>query len=266
MQTFVQSSAPSSVNPEADDRNTIFSRATLPGGVTPDEARAELNRVLHSKDFPATPRNRRFLSFVAERMLEGQIGGNGCITAYDVATQVFGRPDSFNTMLDPIVRIEAGKLRRDLETYYLKSGRRNPLRIDLPRGGYAPTFERHHPMHEPAVDSPAATGDRSVDAAAELQRVLASPDFPATPRNRQFLAYAVENELAGTSGEITAVLVATRVFGRRAGFDPNKDPIVRIEAGKLRRDLETYYLKSGRHNPLRISMPKGGYRPEFTYP
>ena len=230
--------------------------------VTPEEARAELDRVLQSPDFPATPRNRRFLAFIVERTVNGQAGG--VVTAHEVATQVFGRPDDFNTMLDPIVRIEAGKLRRDLETYYLKSGRTNPLRLDVPRGGYGPVFRRRKPENETPVAAPAATGDRATDVAAELQRVLNSPDFPASPRNRKFLAYVVEKELAGAPEEITSTLVATRVFGRGEGFDPNKDPIVRIEAGKLRRDLETYYLKSGRRNPWRIGLPKGDYRPSFT--
>lgn len=233
--------------------------------VAADEARAELNRVLQSADFPATLRNRRFLSFIAERALDGQGNGNGRVSAYDVATRVFGRSEQFNTILDPIVRIEAGKLRRDLETYYLKSGRGNPLRIEVPRGGYDPVFVRQQPEPGPVPAVAAPTGDLAADAMAELQRLVDSADFRATPRNRRFLAYVVEKELAGLPDETSATLVATRVFGRPEGFDPNKDPIVRIEAGKLRRDLETYYLKSGAHNPMRISLPKGGYRPVFAY-
>lgn len=230
--------------------------------VPPEEALAELHRVLGSTDFPATPRNRRFLSFVVERFR--QSGGQSRVRAYDVATGVFGRPESFDTILDPIVRIEAGKLRRDLETYYLKGGRRNAWRIEVPRGGYDPVFLRQEGTGVSGPFVPAPTGDLALDAAAELQRVVASADFPATPRNRKFLAYVVERELAGHPEESTATLVATLVFGRGADFDPNNDPIVRIEASKLRRDLETYYLKSGRVNPLRISLPKGGYRPVFS--
>lgn len=228
-----------------------------------EEIRAELQRVLNSKDFPATLRNRRFLSLVVESFL--QDGGKSKVSAHSVATGVFGRPESFNTILDPIVRIEAGKLRRDLETYYLKSGRRNPWRIEVPRGGYDPVFSRQEGIGFSASFVPASTGDLALDGAAELQRVVSSADFPATPRNRKFLVYVVERELAGRPEESTALLVATLVFGRGADFDTNNDPIVRIEASKLRRDLETYYLKSGRANPLRISLPKGGYRPVFSY-
>ena len=242
----------------------FWSTAPNRDGITPEEARSELNRVLESPDFPATLRNRRFLSFIVDAALEAD-GSGRRVTAHDVATRVFGRPESFSTLVDPIVRIEAGKLRRDLETYYLKAGRASRVRIDIPRGGYDPVFLRHEPASEGGPTAPQATGDLAVDAMAELGRVLASADFPASERNRRFLAYAVEKELQGSTDEITAKLVATRVFGRKANFDPNTDPIVRIEAGKLRRNLETYYLKAGRHNPLRISMPRGGYRPGFAY-
>jgi hypothetical protein len=111
---------------------------------------------------------------------------------------------------------------------------------------------------------PAADGTLTADPRAELRRVLDSPDFPATPRNRRFLEFAAEKVLAGHEGKITPYDIGTRVFGRPENFNPLTDPIVRIEAGKLRRDLETYYLKSGRANPLRLTLPKGGYRPEFV--
>jgi hypothetical protein len=154
-----------------------------------------------------------------------------------------------------------------LETYYLKSGRNNALRIAIPRGGYDSVIMRHSPDGTDAAPAaaPLATGRLSEDAAAELARVVGSRDFPASPRNRRFLSFLVEMELAGAAQEITPTNIARKIFGRGASFNPNKDPIVRIEAVRLRRDLETYYLKAGRANPLRITIPKGGYRPAFAY-
>ena len=102
------------------------------------EIRAQLQRVLESPDFPSSPRNRKFLAFVVERSLEG-----GRTGGYEVATKVFGRPASFNASADPIVRIEAGKLRRDLETYYLKSGKDDPVHIVMPKGAYRALFFRN---------------------------------------------------------------------------------------------------------------------------
>lgn len=120
-------------------------------------------------------------------------------------------------------------------------------------------------MNKPAMEQ--FGGPRFIpseeEVRAQLKRILASADFPASQRNRRFFAHVVERSLRGekTSG----YEVATKVFGRPASFNPVTDPIVRIEATKLRRDLETYYLKSGRHDALQISLPKGVYRAEFTF-
>lgn len=228
------------------------------------EVRKELHRIVTSHDFPATPRNRKFIGFAVERALQAR-NGSGRVTAYEVATQVFGRGANFDPGDDPIVRIEAARLRKDLETYYLKSGRSNPLRICLPRGGYDAAFLRPPEAAESTALVPSVTGVLSEDVPAELRRILASADFPATPRNRRFLSYVVDKELAGSADEISARSIGMHVFQRGAGFNPNADPIVRIEAGKLRRDLEIYYLRSGRRSPLHISIPKGRYRPVFKY-
>jgi adenylate cyclase len=53
------------------------------------------------------------------------------------------------------------------------------------------------------------------------------------------------------------------VLQRDAGFDPQADPIVRIEASRLRRSLERYYLIAGKDDPIRIDIPKGGYVASF---
>jgi hypothetical protein len=228
-------------------------------GPSAEEMRSEMQRVVESPDFPASPRNRAFLEYIVERESAGE---GETVSAYSLATAVFGRSELFNSLLDPIVRIEAGKLRRDLETYYLKSGARNPWRITVPKGAYRPAFQRAE-LNGPDHDG-ATAGSLTSDPRAELRRVIDSPDFPATPRNRHFLQYVAEKVLAGHEGKIEAYELGTKVFARAETFNPLTDPIVRIEAGKLRRDLETYYLKSGRRNPLRIQLPRGGYRPEFV--
>lgn len=114
---------------------------TEPGMAAEDQAdeavRAELRRILASENFDASERNRRFLVHVVEEALAGRADR---IKAYSIATAVFGRDERFDPQLDSIVRIEAGRLRRALERYYLTDGRASRLRIDIPRGGYAPVF------------------------------------------------------------------------------------------------------------------------------
>ena len=100
---------------------------------------------------------------------------------------------------------------------------------------------------------------------AELHRVLSSAQFDASERNRRFLVYVVEETLAGRAGRIKAYNIATEVFGRDANFDPQLDPVVRMEARRLRRSLERFYLLEGPAGPLRLAMPKGGYVPEFLH-
>jgi adenylate cyclase len=96
-----------------------------------------------------------------------------------------------------------------------------------------------------------------------LERVLESPDFDAARRSREFLQFIVEEQLAGRGSDLTQPLIAHRVFGRREDFDPLADPIVRIQAGRLRRSLERYYLLAGKHDALHIELPRGGYVPIF---
>jgi hypothetical protein len=91
----------------------------------------------------------------------------------------------------------------------------------------------------------------------QVRHIVQSSDFPASDRNRRFLQRVVENSLQGRT--TSAREVAVEVFGRPASFDSLKDPIVRIEAAKLRRDLETYYLKGGKTDPIHLSLAKGRY-------
>jgi adenylate cyclase len=97
-----------------------------------------------------------------------------------------------------------------------------------------------------------------------VARIVSSPDFESSGRNRRFLGFVVEETLAGRADRIKAYAIATGAFGRAADFDPQNDPIVRIEALRLRRSLERYYLLAGRDDPIRITIPKGTYIPSFT--
>lgn len=103
------------------------------------------------------------------------------------------------------------------------------------------------------------------DVRAQLNRILASAEFSVPERVRQFLIYVVNQTLAGQADRIKAYTVAIEVFGRDANFDMQNDPVVRIEAGRLRRALERYYLLGGRAEPVVIEIPKGGYVPRFHW-
>ena len=78
---------------------------------------------------------------------------------------------------------------------------------------------------------------------------------------RRFLAFVVEESLSGRGDKLKAYTIATRALGRPSDFDPGKDPIVRVEATRLRAALTAYYAEEGRDALIRIHMLPGSYRP-----
>jgi TolB-like protein len=73
----------------------------------------------------------------------------------------------------------------------------------------------------------------------------------------------VDQALAGDLGSSKECLIGMHIFGRRPDYDPATDPIVRVEARRLRRKLADYYANGGQNDPVRIDVPKGAYRPVF---
>ncbi|HET8699575.1 MAG TPA: adenylate cyclase, partial [Gammaproteobacteria bacterium] len=101
------------------------------------------------------------------------------------------------------------------------------------------------------------------DIRAELERILASRSFEQAGRSSEFLRYVVEQHLAGAAERLKGYTIAIEVFRRPPDFDAQADPLVRVEAGRLRRRLLEYYAAEGHANPLRIELPRGGYAPQF---
>lgn len=104
------------------------------------------------------------------------------------------------------------------------------------------------------------------DARRELERLLADPEFRCTDRNKNFLRFIAEELFQGRGGAVKAYTIAVDVFGRPSSFDPATDPIVRIEATRLRAALERYYERLGDSRRPHIELPKGRYVPVFCAP
>lgn len=98
-----------------------------------------------------------------------------------------------------------------------------------------------------------------------LDELLESPSLRLSERNRRFLSFVVNQTVAGQADRIKAYLIGVDVFGRDETFDPNVDPIVRIEATRLRSALTAHYETSGADLPVRISIPPGSYVPVFSW-
>jgi tetratricopeptide (TPR) repeat protein len=115
-----------------------------------------------------------------------------------------------------------------------------------------------------AEDTARSDSVTETDARTELERILADSEFRCTERNRKFLRFAAEEYFGGRAQSIKAYTVAVDVFGRAPSFDPATDPIVRIEATRLRAALLRYYELHGHNQPIRIDLPKGHYVPVFS--
>jgi TolB-like protein/Tfp pilus assembly protein PilF len=118
----------------------------------------------------------------------------------------------------------------------------------------------------PRPSAPAQqTGESSTpeQVRKQLEKIVQSRLFVRSERMCRFLRYSVEHALAGTGQDIKEFLVGVEVFDRAKDYDPRVDPIVRVEAHRLRSKLKTYYTTAGKSDPLFIEFPKGAYVPAF---
>lgn len=97
-----------------------------------------------------------------------------------------------------------------------------------------------------------------------LERLLAWPEISRSPQLGRFLDYIVRRTLEGNEQSIKAYSIAVDVFGRAADFDPQADPIVRVQARRLRSLLDDYYRGPGLGEVMQIHLPVGRYVPEFV--
>ena len=100
---------------------------------------------------------------------------------------------------------------------------------------------------------------------AELEKILASRAFKKADRASRFLRFVVQWHLKGKSAEIKEYVVGVEVLGKKSDFDPRTDTIVRAEARRLRARLDQYYASEGKHDSVKISVPKGSYAPQIEY-
>jgi tetratricopeptide (TPR) repeat protein len=118
--------------------------------LTPDEVRGEIERMIASSVFASSPQLSAFLRFVVEAVLNGRADR---LKGYVIGIEVLRRDKNFDPQIDPIVRVEATRLRRAIERYYAGPGANDPIIIDLPRGGYVPQFSRRDHLAPAAGDA-----------------------------------------------------------------------------------------------------------------
>jgi TolB-like protein/Flp pilus assembly protein TadD len=113
-----------------------------------------------------------------------------------------------------------------------------------------------------AMPQPEQATQLSIDAEAaakHLNRILTSKSFRQADRLKRFLRFIVTETVEGRGEALKEFIVGVEVFDRNSSFDPRSDPIVRVQARRLRAQLERYYLEEGTHDEIVLEVPKGGY-------
>ena len=162
----------------------------LRSGLSHDAIREQLDRILTHSEFHATDKMRGFLRFVIEEKLAGRANR---LKGYTIATRVFDRGDDFDAAQDPIVRIQAGRLRRALERYYLVAGGRDPIFIDIPKGRYIPYFSAQTAPERRRSDSSAGASERLGSPAGPSVAVLPLVNLTDDPERPFFTVGLVED-------------------------------------------------------------------------
>ena len=172
--------------------------------------REQLDRILKSGPFHQSRRRQRFLEYIVNETLAGH---GDRLKGYNVALAVFDRTETFDSNIDPIVRMEAVRLRDRLREYYETDGQRDPIRIELPKGAYTPHIEfRQAATFDALPDGPdglhAVTQDQSPNLAKAPTAVVDDQVSPAPARSERRVRWQI----------IVPALVLIPMLGALAGW------------------------------------------------
>jgi hypothetical protein len=119
--------------------------------------------------------------------------------------------------------------------------------------------------HEVSQILPEHNEAKRDEVLGELERILSSRFFRSAVRSKQFLEYVVRHRLDGQLEQLKERTIGTEVFQRPAGYATGDDPVVRVQAGEVRRRLDQYYQAATGESPVRIQLPVGSYAPVFHW-
>ncbi len=184
----------------------------LPSGVTADDVRSQLGRILDSALFQRSERLRRFLQYSLQEGLEGRTDQ---IKEYSIGRQVFDKPEDFDTRSDPVVRVEAGRLRAKIREYYATAGANDTLFVGIRDRGYLPLVRKR--KTEKAV-----SGTRQEPSQDSKPCIAVLPFRDLSPKGNQepFCAALTQGILHGLIQE-SGLTVIGRTLSRRLHADSN---------------------------------------------
>ncbi len=163
--------------------------------IASSEVRKQLDCIISSQTFRAAEREKAFLRYVVQQTIEGR---GAELKEYTIGVEAFERGDEFDPRRDTIVRTEARNVRRRLARYYQEEGRRDPIRIELPKGGYAPQFIR--PPQPDELVSTAFT--------PKLRAAVAPPSRPSPAVAKRKLGRTSRRWAVGAIGAVMILALA----------------------------------------------------------
>ena len=218
--------------------------------------REQLVRILNSGPFHQSQRRQRFLEYLVNETLAGR---GERLKAYNVALEVFERPETFDPITDPLVRIEAARLREKLREYYGTDGQGDPIHIDLPKGTYTPQIEFRH-EGAPPIAGRRAPPTQEVSSTVPAVAVLPFDDLSAD-QSLGYLGDGVAEDIITALSRFpdTAVVARTSSFaykgkavdirqvGKELGVDYVVEGSARKDGDKLRIVSQLIDTKNGEH-------------------
>ena len=237
----------------------------IPRAATPDLslAREELERILSSRHFQTSKRCQSFLRYVVEQILSGRHD----LKERSIGVEVFERSPTYDTNLDPVVRMTAGEVRKRLALYYQDAGKNSELRVELPVGSYVPHLHwasgnrlQLGPAAETALSALPKLPDRLPDPPADTPVFLP----PATPaiRPRRMLKVLVLS-LASVLLLLCAGIARWAVF--RPDMPPQPTPIDQFWEPVLASASSTL-ISIGQIRPMRAEVQPNNLRSAIRRP
>ena len=215
---------------------------------TIDIIRSHLEIILQSEVFLRSKRMQRFLSFTVNSALKGL---SNSLKEGSIARNVFDRGESFNSCLDPIVRVEVGRLRSKLRQYYLEEGKNDIITITFPKRSYVPTFGYREAK---ASVKPTLSNDYLPDTMAILPFTNLSP-----LRCSDQFCDSLTEELTNRAGRLTGLRVVARTsmiafkgkpedvreIGANLGVDAVMEGSVQREGNEIRISIALVDVRNG---------------------
>ena len=218
--------------------------------------REQLVRILNSGPFHQSQRRQRFLEYLVNETLAGR---GERLKGYNIALEVFDRPATFDPTVDPLVRIEAARLREKLREYYGTDGQGDLIHIDLPKGTYTPQIEFRQ-EYSPRIAREKVSATQEVSSTVPSVAVLPFDDLSAD-QNLAYLGDGVAEDIItalsrfpdlvvvarGSSFAYKGKAIDMRQIGKELGVGYLVEGSVRKDGDKLRIVSQLIDTKNGEH-------------------